>query len=135
MSEENKIEEKPKEIKKETKHFIEVQVVKKRGESAVVEWVADKKAFRKTVPLKLIKDGKIEEKQLTKCPDYGIPWAKEIEPNLSSEDLEKALHNAGVWTAEDALRSPGAIIGALNTAYKTDLGAILKAAKKHINKE
>ena len=132
--EEKKVEEK-KEPKKAVKHFKKVRVVKSKGESAVVEWVEDGKAFRKFVPLKLIKNQGVEEKELDKCPDYGVPWSKEIKPNLSSEDLEAALHNAGIWTAEDAVRNAGAVIGAINAAYKTDLGAILQAAKKHINKE
>jgi hypothetical protein len=133
------LEEKKEEIKEEKKeikkHFKPVNVINSRGKSAVVEWVEDGKAFRKVVPLKDIKDGSVEEKTLGKCPDYGIAWSKEVELKASSEDLEKELHNAGVWTAEDALRNARAIIGALNAAYKTDLASIIGAAKKYINKE
>jgi hypothetical protein len=83
----------------------------------------------------LVKKDSIDEKELDKCPDYGVPWAEMVKPSLTAEDLEVALHNAGIWTAEDAARKAGAVIGAINAAYKTDLGAILKAAKNHINKE
>jgi len=130
--EESKAEEK---TKKEVKRFKKVQIIKAHGKSAIVEWIEDGKAFRKTVPSRLIKKDSIEEKELDKCPNYGVPWAKEIVPDLTSEGLEIALHNAGVWTAEDAMKSAGRIIGAINAAYKTDLGAILRAAKKYINKE
>lgn len=131
MTEEFKEEEK-KEIKKQ---FKPVNVINSRGKSAIVEWVEDGKAFRKIVPTKDIKDGSVEEKTLDKCPDYGISWSKEVRMSASSEDLEKELHNAGIWTAEDALRNAKAIIGALNAAYKTDLASIIGAAKKYINKE
>lgn len=126
-------EEEKKEIKKPT--LITVRVVQSRGKSAVVEWVDKKKAFRKIVPVKDVDKGKIDKDILDKSPDYGVPWAKEVDPKASPEDIENCLHNAGVWTSEDALTKPGAIIGALNAAYKVDLVAILKAAKKYTNKE
>lgn len=127
--------EEKQEEKKPVKHFIEVRVIQKRGKGAVVEWVEGGKAFRKIVPLGQVKDDKVEEKALEKSPDYGVPWAKEIKMNAKPEDIETALHNAGIWTAQDAMKGAGRVIGALNAAYKTDLGAILTAAKKYINKE
>jgi len=113
---------------------VTVNVVEKRGKSAVVEWV-DGKAFRKVVPLKDVKDGEILESVLKKSPDYGVPWAKEVDPNATPEDIEVALHNAGIWTAEDALRNPAGIKGAINAAYKSGLVEILQAAKKYRKKE
>jgi len=128
-------EEKKEEPKKEPKVFIDVRIVKSQGKGAVIEWVSEGKAFRKIAPLSKLKDGKIEEKDLEKCPDYGVPWAKEIELSASSEDLETALHNAGIWTPQDALRNSKAILGALNATYKTGLSSILKTANKYKNKE
>jgi len=131
MTEEfERVEEKPKPPSK-----IAVNIVAKRGMSAVVEWVDDGKAFRKTVPLKDVKDGEILESVLKKSPDYGVPWAKEVDPNATPEDIEVALHNAGIWTAEDALRNPAGIKGAINAAYKSGLVEILQAAKKYKDKE
>lgn len=124
-----------KEEEKKEKTFIAVRVVKKRGKGAVIEWVDKGRAFRKTVPLNKIKDGEIEESILDKAPDYGVPWAKELNPKASPEDIETALHNAGLWTSDDVLRNPGGVIGALNAAYKTDLATVLQVAKKHKNKE
>lgn len=125
--------EKQEEVKKPT--FIEVRQVRSHGKGVIVEWVEDGKAIRKVVPVKAVKDNQIEESILEKAPDYGVPWAKELKPNASPEDVEIALHNAGIWTSEDALNNPGGVIGALNAAYKTDLVAVLKASKKYINKE
>ena len=122
------------EPKKEPK-LIKVRVLSSRGKGAVVEWVENKQAFRKIVPVSKIKGNQIDEETLDKSPDYGVPWAKEIKLNASAKDLEIALHNAGVWTTEDAMKKPQAIIGAINTAYKTDLAAILSAARKYKNKE
>lgn len=123
------------EIKEQPKKYIEVRTVRTKGKSAIVEWVEDKKVFRKIVPTGKIKDGKIEEEDLKKCPDYGVPWAKEIKLSASSEDLENALHNAGIWTPQDAMKNSGVIIGALNATYKSDLASILRTAKKYKNKE
>lgn len=112
-----------------------VRKISSRGKSAVVEWVENKKAFRKIVPIGKIKNDKIDKSILDKSPDYGIPWAKEIKLSASPEDLEKALHNAGIWTPQDAINNPGGIIGALNATYKTDLAKLLRIAKAYINKE
>ena len=129
MTEEKEIKEEPK--KEKPKKFIDVRVVKSHGKSAVIEWVDDGKVFRKISPVSKIKDGKIDEQELEKCPDYGVPWAKEIKLSASSEDLENALHNAGIWTPQDALKNSQAIRGALNAAYKTGLSSILKTATKY----
>lgn len=129
------VEEKVKEESKKEPKLIKVRVISSRGKGAVVEWVENKQAFRKVVPVSKLKGNQIDEETLDKAPDYGVPWAKEVKPNASAKDLEIALHNAGVWTAEDAMQKPQAIIGAINTAYKTDLAAILSAARKYRNKE
>ncbi len=123
------------EIKKEEPKLIEVREIKSRGKSSVVEWVDEGKAFRKVVPVNKIKDGAIPEDVLDKAPQYGIPWAKEIKVKATAEDIEIALHNAGIWTADDALKNSNRIIGAINAAYKTSLASVLQTAKKYIKKE
>ena len=123
------------EIKKEEPRLIEVREIKSRGKSSVVEWVDEGKAFRKVVPVNKIKDGAIPEDVLDKAPQYGIPWAKEIKVKATAEDIEIALHNAGIWTADDALKNSNRIIGAINAAYKTSLASVLQTAKKYIKKE
>ena len=133
MASEEKQEEKQEE--KKQPEMKTIRIVSSRGKGAVVEWVEKGKAFRKVVPVSKIKGKQIEQGVLDKSPDYGVPWAKEVNPNASAEDIEAALHNAGVWTSEDAMKNPQAVIGAINTAYKSDLAAILRAAKKYKNKE
>ena len=115
--------------------YKQVRIVKSRGKSAVVEWVYRGKAYRKTVPLDEVKGDKIDSEVLDKCPDYGVPWAKEVNTEATPGDLEAALHNAGIWTAEDALKNLSGIKGALNATYKTGLAEILKTAKQYKNKE
>lgn len=125
-------EEAPKDVPKK---YREIRVIQSHGKGAVVEWVDDGKAYRKIVPHNKVKDGRIEEDVLDKSPDYGVPWAKEIKLSASSDDLEAALHNAGIWTPQDAMKNSGSIMGALNATYKSDLASILRAAKKYITKE
>jgi hypothetical protein len=128
--------DKSEEEEKKKKSYQAIRVVSSRGKSAVVEWVYRKRAYRKIVPLEEIKGGKIDEEVLDKCPAYGVPWSEEIDPpSVTSNDIEIALHKAGVWTAEDAMKKPNAVIGAINAAYKTNLVAVLQAAKKYIKKE
>jgi len=120
---------------KKRKSYKAVNMISSRGKNAVVEWVYQGRAHRKIVPTKAVSGGKIETHILDQCPDYGIPWSSEIHPTLTAEEIEIALHNAGIWTPEDVWQNPNAIIGALNAAYKTDLAMILQIANKYKNKE
>ena len=64
-----------------------------------------------------------------------IPWAKEIKMFATPEEVETALYNAGIKTAEDVYKNPQAIIGAFNAAYKSGLAEVLTIANKYKIKE
>jgi hypothetical protein len=51
---------------------------------------------------------------------------------ISAEEFETALHNAGIWTAEDVQSKSREALGALQLVYGVDLGNILKATQEHV---
>ena len=110
---------------------IAVKVLKTQGASALVEWVADGEAHRVFVPAAKVKGGSVTESVLGKGVPYGIPWRDIKLPALDiAAALEKALHNAGVWTAEDLVRNQRAAHGAVQSALGLHLGAVNSFAKE-----
>ena len=130
MPDQNEIESKANKI------MVAVTVLRVDGGSTLVEFVQDGEAFRKMVPSnKLTPDNEIDDKSLSRGVSYGIAWAEELDklslPQIvTSTEVEKALHNAGVWDQDDVWTNPGAVIGALQSLYAVDLGVIAQIAGK-----
>lgn len=64
---------------------------------------------------------------------YGLPFADLLKDHVCeemAERIEVELHRAGIWTAQDALKNPAAVQGALLAAYAIDYSFILQLAKK-----
>ena len=111
---------------------LEVQVVRKRGQSALVQWAdAGGQLHRAYVPTGAIdEDGNVPESVLEMGIPHGIPWSEVLSPSATPESVEAELHRAGIWTAEDLRNNPQAAVGALQAAYGVDLAALNAAARK-----
>lgn len=59
-------------------------------------------------------------------------WLTELpQPHqITSEDVAQALRKRGIWTPEDALARPNAVLGALNALYGVELASILDHARR-----
>ena len=118
----------PKKIK-----LVTVSEVSRRGQSAVVEWYEEDLPNRKIVPVQKLTQVEgtraytILDKDLEKCPDYGIAWAKLLPELPSLEELEKILKQRGIWTAEDFGKKQTAYTGALQQFHNKGAMAILKS--------
>jgi len=130
MPDQNEIESKANKI------MVSVTVLRVDGGSTLVEFVQDGEAFRKMVPSnKLTPDNEIDDKSLARGVSYGIAWAEELDklslPQIvTSTEVEKALHNAGIWDQDDVWTNPNAVVGALQSLYAVDLGVIAQIAGK-----
>ena len=110
---------------------VAVKVLKTEGASSLVEWVADGAAQRVFVPAAKVKGGVVAENVLSKGVPYGVPWGDIKLPALDiAAALEKALHNAGIWTAEDLSKNQRAARGAVQAALQLHLGAVNSFAKE-----
>jgi len=117
--------------KKRTVERIDVRVLGKQDDSVLCEAVVDGKAERRFVPARSLKDDTVTKSTFLKSPMYGIPWESlELEP-ITGDKLAQALHNAGIWTFEDAAQNNQAILGALQQIYSLDVSAILRFAKSY----
>jgi hypothetical protein len=125
-------EDKPK--KKSSK--VQVRVIGSNLQaSTLVELSVPGKLQRFVVPSSSVKDGLIDEEELEMGVPYGIPWETALPPlRVKVEDLAHELRLRDIWTAEDALRNPQAVYGALQAVYGVELSTILQTASNHPKK-
>jgi hypothetical protein len=126
--------EEPKPAQKQRpRKTVRVNVVSRKDASALVEFVEGQAVQRKTVTAEALDGDKIAQDDLDLGVPYGIPWADLVKVTATPASIEKALHNAGIWTLEDLTSNPRRAIGALQAAYGLDLASLIRAANEYLN--
>ena len=129
-SEPEKDELKP--VKPRPRKVVRVNVISRNHSGALVEFVEGQAVRRKTVAAAALDGEKIAQDDLDMGVPYGIPWADLVQATVTPATIEKALHNAGVWTLEDLISNPRRAIGALQSAYGLDIAALIRAANEYL---
>jgi hypothetical protein len=102
-----------------------MKIIRQDGHSKLVEFTEADQLKRVILP--------IGEHDLDLGIPYGFPFAETLKPYVCepmAERIEAELHKAGVWTAEDATNNPGAVQGAVLSAYGVDYAILLQLAKQ-----
>lgn len=107
---------------------LEVTVVERRGESALVEWQEGGRVHRAVIPAGDVEEGRVEREQLELGIPHGLPWETILTLSATPAALADALRRAGIWTLADLERNPRAAYGALQAVYGLDLAALIRAA-------
>lgn len=113
-----------------------ITIINKRNGSALIEWNDEEGKHRGSIPEVLIENNQVEDDYLSMAIPYGIDWEFVLEDSyrtVTASDLAQSLRNHNIWTAEDARRNPGAVQGAILSAYGMTFQTILKAAKDFIS--
>jgi hypothetical protein len=118
--------------KPRSRKVVRVSVVARKDASALVEFVEGQAAQRKTVPADALDGDKIAQDDLDMGVPYGIPWADLVKVTATPGGIEKALHNAGIWTLEELTSNPRRAIGALQAAYGLDIASLIRAANEYL---
>jgi hypothetical protein len=105
----------------------QVKSIRVKGNAALVEFVLSGKLQRKFIPASEIVNGAVADDVLNQGILYGYPW-EDINITFDSERFADELHNVGVWTIEDALKSPLKVWAALNATLADGITAILQTA-------
>ena len=103
---------------------VPVTIIRVTGEGALVEYAERGEPRRVTIPASLVRDGKAEDETLEAGVPYGIPWERLETAKVTPASIARALRNAGIWTCEDLSKNPKAAVGALQAAYRVDLGRL-----------
>lgn len=105
-----------------------VKIIKQQNGSAVIEWVEDSEIKRSIVPLSELKGNECEHPEWG-LP-YGIEWADFVDIEVTPQDIQSSLRNAGIWTVDDLLHRPREVQGAINAAYGAVLQNLLRNVKR-----
>jgi hypothetical protein len=122
------MEREPKEPRKATRQsaakLVPVTVIRVTGEGALVEYAERGEPRRVTIPANLVRDGKAEDETLEAGVPYGVPWERLETAKVTPASIARALRNAGIWTCEDLRTKQMAAVGALQAAYRVDVGRL-----------
>ena len=119
------MEREPKEPRKASKaKLVPVTTVRVTGEGALVEYAARGEPRRVTIPANLVRDGKAEDETLEAGVPYGVPWERLETAKVTPASIARALRNAGIWTCDDLRTKQQVAVGALQAAYRVDVGRL-----------
>jgi hypothetical protein len=119
--------------------MIKVKVISKQGQSALVEWHDGEATRRAYLPIRLLQrdpDKRYRSNEWeAQAPElgapYGLPWAELLRLTVTPEEIEKALWQRGIFTADDIERDHGQALSAFQSLYVRDLVALSKAARHY----
>lgn len=112
-----------------------IKVIDKGYDRALIEWVEGGVPQRGFIPIEMLTGNMIPDNALSLAVPYGVDWAFELQGaigNVTPDVIAKLLRSTGIWTLQDALKNPNAVLGALQQAYGIDLQVILRLAKESL---
>lgn len=102
-----------------------MKTIKTQGHSKLIEYEEDNKVKRIVLP--------VNEDDLNLGIPHGLPFADLLSSHVCegmAERIETELHRSNIWTAQDVLKNPAVVQGAILAAYAIDYSFILQLAKK-----
>jgi len=110
--------------------MVKVKIIQKKGQAALVEWIADDGTHRATIPLDMIHKGQVENEILGCGIEYGEPWQELIMISATPESIAAELRKCGIWTVEDLETRPNQALSAILAAYGVGLADLLRAVRQ-----
>lgn len=110
-----------------------------KSPTALIEWIdAQAHTRRAYLPHRLLTDLQGEHRSNeydAAQPDagapYGVPFAQLLELTATAEAIEAALHQAGIWTADEIERDHLRALGAMQSVYAKDLIGLIRSSKNY----
>ena len=105
-----------------------MKTIKQQGYSKLVEYEEDNKIKRVVLPT--------DEDNPDLGIPHGLPFADLLQGHVCegmAQRIEDELHRSNIWTAQDVLKNPATVQGAILAAYAIDYSFILQLAKKEAN--
>jgi len=109
---------------------IKVKIIQKKGQAALVEWIADDGAHRATIPVEMIHKGQVEDEILGCGIEYGERWQELITISATPESIAAELRRCGIWTRDDLETRPTQALSAIQAAYGCGLADLLRAVRQ-----
>jgi len=111
---------------------VKVKVLRQEGDAALVEWRNRDIPRRVMVPVSEVDgQGWITKESLDAGMEYGLPWAGMVgRLSATPKKLERALHNDGIWTAQDFLHRWRKVQQIFARLVKPDMVKLLNMVKE-----
>ena len=111
-----------------------VKVMKIDKKAALVEYRDDNGVKQRClIPEESLKNGNVVRDELLSASiPYGVDWEYQLDGvvgKVTSEIIAEEFHKVGLWTADDIMKNPAAVQGALMSAYGIDYSGIINIAK------
>ena len=116
-----------------------VQVIRKKNRTALVQWRDDNgRLLRGTIPAEQVEESEqestVDQSVLDMSVPYGVSWQDFMSDiYISAEDVEVALHNAGVWTVQDMRLNPSTVNGVFISLVGINLVHLMRLAEQGID--
>lgn len=104
-----------------------VKIIQEHKGSAVIEWVENGQYVRSIIPRSELSGNECAYPE--RGIPYGLDFADLINVEVTPQDIQRSLNNAGIWTADDLLHRPREVQGAINAAYGAVLNNLLRNVK------
>lgn len=110
----------------------QVKIVRVKGQAALIEYEGNRSIVPESVIITKASDTFVANSDLEAAIPYGIDWEDELDEKyiITRSQLIDRLHEAGIWTYADFVRSPDAVIGALHSAFGMTFSSIAAIAKR-----
>jgi hypothetical protein len=108
---------------------MKVNVISRNGNSALIECSLDGVLSRKFIPVSELEGDIVSETVCKQGIPYGYPW-QEIDIQFDGDKFAEEMHNVGLWTANDIMKSPQKLWSALHATLADNLSEIIEKAKQ-----
>jgi len=105
------------EVKEPKIQLTPVEILSTEGKTSLVKYLVDDIAYQVYIPTTKITSGEVDVRTLSKGLPYGLPWDQIKLPEITGKALAIALHNRGIWTAEEYRSNPQGVQAAIMQIY------------------
>ena len=108
---------------------MQINILKQKGQAALVEWNDAVGLHRATVPASAIQNDQVEYAELERGIAYGMPWETLITPSVTPQQIARRLREKGIWTEKDLQTNINAARAAFADAYTIDLKNLIDSTR------
>ena len=123
-----------KEQKDDSNSRVQVKIVSRKGDSAVIEYTGQDMPERAVIAHSMISEDSVEASDLEQAAPYGVPLAKLLstkELKLDPTRLQRICRERGLWTRNDFERNPTQLQAALLQELQVEVSVLIQLARDY----
>lgn len=113
-------------------NHVVTKIIQRKNNITLVEWIDGQTPRRAWITPDMIVSESGTEATIDH-PEAGIPYgvdfSRMVVLSTTPEDIDREFKRRGIWTIADLRAKSNEAVGAIQAAYRIDLGRVLQAAK------